>query len=253
MKRLVNSRESLPKINKEIALEACKRFIQESLLKEFEGKLSETESQVKSLMRLLYATNIERNLNMMSARWESPIEEQFLLHLAVGFCSIHPTSLFAPTLDLQQRLLQAYSLRDLVLQLEKDTDVSRFRIEKELLTDEEQKLIMQAEFLEDIWKNSVWFIPQVEIPELEGGRVDLLLWRYKWMHEKYEFDKKLVVECDGYEYHKDKNNFERDRKRDRILKANRFEVMRFAGSEICENAANCALEVIKYIENNWGF
>jgi len=113
--------------------------------------------------------------------------------------------------------------------------------------------VIQVELLEDIWKNSVWFIPQVKVPELEGGRVDLLLWRYAWMHEKYRFDRKLVVECDGYEYHKDKNKFERDRKRDRVLKANSFEVMRFAGSEIHRDAPGCAYEVIKYIEENWGF
>jgi len=114
MKRPINSGESLPKINKDLALELCERFIKEHLSKESEAKPLKRASEVSSIMRFLYTQNIERNLNMMSARWESPIEEQFLLWLAVHFCSLHPTSFFAPTVDLQQRLLQAYSLRDLV-------------------------------------------------------------------------------------------------------------------------------------------
>lgn len=53
----------------------------------------------------------------------------------------------------------------------------------------------------------------------------------------------LAVECDGHNYHKTKEQCRHDRKRDRWLQRHGWQVVRFTGSEIFEDAAACAEEV----------
>lgn len=58
---------------------------------------------------------------------------------------------------------------------------------------------------------------------------------------------KLIVECDGYEYHSDKRAFSQDRNRDRLLQAAGFQVFRFSGSEIIDYPVKCAEELRQYL------
>jgi very-short-patch-repair endonuclease len=74
--------------------------------------------------------------------------------------------------------------------------------------------------------------PQVKIGPY---RVDYLL------DTKY---KKIVIEADGAEYHKDK---ERDRVRDEYLRSKDYTVLRFTGSEIYKNPLNCVCRIIEEI------
>lgn len=53
------------------------------------------------------------------------------------------------------------------------------------------------------------------------------------------------VEADGHDFHdRTKEQAQRDRRRDRILVARGFRVLRFTGSEIYRNAAHCADEIL---------
>lgn len=57
-------------------------------------------------------------------------------------------------------------------------------------------------------------------------------------------DDKLVVECDGAEFHAiAKEQVERDKRRDRYCAARRMCVMRFTGAEINRDPRGCAAEV----------
>lgn len=77
---------------------------------------------------------------------------------------------------------------------------------------------------------------------LEGSkiRVDFLLVPYT------EDDcPQIVIECDGHDYHeRTKEQAAKDRSRDRLLRRNGYEVMRFTGSEIYQKPYRCASEVI---------
>lgn len=75
-----------------------------------------------------------------------------------------------------------------------------------------------------------------------GVRPDLFI----WVPSRPEF--KLIVECDGYRFHSDESTFARDRKRDRILKAEGYEVLRFAGTEIFHDPPAVALELVEYLD-----
>lgn len=56
---------------------------------------------------------------------------------------------------------------------------------------------------------------------------------------------KLIVECDGHEFHeKTKKQAARDKRRDRALQSLGYKVFRFTGTEISGNALACAEEVL---------
>ena len=61
--------------------------------------------------------------------------------------------------------------------------------------------------------------------------------------------RRLVVECDGAEFHAvRKGQIERDKRRDRFFVARNIPVMRFTGSEICRSPRSCAAEIGSWLE-----
>ena len=64
---------------------------------------------------------------------------------------------------------------------------------------------------------------------------------------------KLVIECDGHEYHKiSKKQVKHDNERDLDLKMSGYEVLHFSGSQIYENPWKCAEDTINYILSRTG-
>jgi len=58
---------------------------------------------------------------------------------------------------------------------------------------------------------------------------------------------KLVVECDGREWHSSETQVARDKQRDRYFAARRIPVMRFSGSEINRDARGCAAQIGEWV------
>ncbi|AYO30830.1 DUF559 domain-containing protein [Biomaibacter acetigenes] len=57
--------------------------------------------------------------------------------------------------------------------------------------------------------------------------------------------KKLIIECDGHEFHeKTKEQAARDKQRDRMLMMAGYQIIHFTGSEIWADPYKCAREVI---------
>jgi hypothetical protein len=85
--------------------------------------------------------------------------------------------------------------------------------------------------------------PTFEKVRVEGKsiRPDMML----WVPTRPDF--KLIVECDGYQYHSDKEMFSKDRIRDRVLQQQGYQVFRFSGQEIVQNATLKANEFIDYL------
>ena len=63
-------------------------------------------------------------------------------------------------------------------------------------------------------------------------------------------DTKLIIECDGFKYHSDKESFTKDRARDRILQKKGFVVLRLSGLEIYHDPIGKALELLDYFLEN---
>ena len=73
-------------------------------------------------------------------------------------------------------------------------------------------------------------------------RVDMLMWIP-------EDDRcRIVVECDGFQYHRQKASFVSDRRRDRALKAEGYEVLRYSGSEMFHNPVETGYDLFDYLE-----
>jgi len=58
---------------------------------------------------------------------------------------------------------------------------------------------------------------------------------------------KLIIYCDGTEFHKDPERIIMDKQQDRILQAQGFNVFRFSGSEITSSVGKCVDEVVNFI------
>lgn len=66
-------------------------------------------------------------------------------------------------------------------------------------------------------------------------------------------DLKLVIECDGHEFHeKTKEQVIKGNERDYNLKLSGYEVLHFSGSQIFNEPLKCAFEIFDYIEKRVG-
>lgn len=72
--------------------------------------------------------------------------------------------------------------------------------------------------------------PQVLLPGV--GRVDLLV------------EGRVVVETDGYAFHHDREQFARDRKRDRALELSGYAVLRYTSADVLQSASGVVDDVI---------
>lgn len=70
----------------------------------------------------------------------------------------------------------------------------------------------------------------------------------KYFADIYIPDSNLVVECDGAEFHQDK---ERDNARDEFMKSKGYSVIRFSGSDIHQDALDCASVIIGYLHGSY--
>lgn len=69
----------------------------------------------------------------------------------------------------------------------------------------------------------------------------------------FESDRKIVIECDGHEFHeKTKEQAQKDKERDRFLQINGYEVYRFTGSEIFNNPMKVYFEIEKILFDREG-
>ncbi len=97
-----------------------------------------------------------------------------------------------------------------------------------------------------IW-NSYHLTLQAGFPDYKTNgkstRVDILIWC------PGNENIKLIVECDGFKYHNSKEIFERDRKRDRLLKSKGYQVIRFSGAEIYRDPVGVSEELFDFIES----
>lgn len=75
-------------------------------------------------------------------------------------------------------------------------------------------------------------------------RVDFLI-TYHPIHGE---DHKIIVECDGHDFHeKTKEQAKKDKERDRYFTKNGYKILRYSGSELCEEPLKVFLDVSEII------
>lgn len=78
--------------------------------------------------------------------------------------------------------------------------------------------------------------------------VDFVIEYDDYVNSFLKKDFKLVIECDGFDYHSNKKQMTYDYERENDLKLNGYDVIRFTGSQIYNNPMECLNKIIEYIK-----
>jgi hypothetical protein len=203
---------------------------------------------------------IEENLDLVFDLTESPIETIFVNSLLLAFIKSNPLSLVvqhsvrtAPRQieDFRQRREQFKKFTAWY----KDKHGSLLGID-EFLDQELERGKMEAGEHRYLRRHVVYYeylalenrfhlILQPGLPDIrvEGRSVrpDMLVWIPS------DESVKVIVECDGFQHHSDKVAFIRDRKRDRALKAEGYQVLRYSGSEIYADPVAASVDLADHL------
>ncbi|EDN70716.1 protein containing DUF559 [Beggiatoa sp. PS] len=69
-------------------------------------------------------------------------------------------------------------------------------------------------------------------------------WIGRYRVDFFVSEKNLIIELDGHDYHKTKEQRTHDAERQRFLELNGYRVTRFTGTEIYQNVNKCVKETI---------
>ncbi len=205
--------------------------------------------------RALLPTMYHGGVDVVFDTAESEIEKMFLGSLLIGFLSTDPLGLMfnnpaADAPDMVSNRRDCFkTVREMREKMDANPDGKTLEeacdeIERQAwMSDDELRWWRSLNIVEPLLRNTFHVIPQAGFPHLKVGkrgiRADLLLW------VPNRPDVLIVVECDGYKYHGNQDSFTSDRKRDRLLGANGYRVVRYSGSEIYHEPMTCAAELVK--------
>ena len=97
-------------------------------------------------------------------------------------------------------------------------------------------------------KENIFLFSQAPIEIGKKKYVADFLFEYDPYVNQYDTDVKIVIECDGYEFHqKTKEQVQHDNEREYDLKMAGYEVLRFSGTQIFNNPLKCAEDTYNYI------
>jgi len=230
------------------------QFFESATDKMFEVK---HEDDVQKIIKCLYQNVALRNIKISFQLAESPIEKIFLSQVVIAFFMWNPLSLLIIEPNFYERYEKAIKNEKSMRELAKEEGKTMGKTSEKLLQSKEfsDSIIIPLLYRDMNCFDAVHMFPQInfsgisqinpKFQKLENIRVDILF--MKLNDERF----RLVVECDGYEWHKDK--FTADRQRDRLLREAGFDIFRFSGSEIIHNPIECALQLQQYIQNKWEF
>lgn len=210
-------------------------------------------------LRLTLEILYHQNSNTVFSHSESPIETIFLNTLALCFIRNSLPLVMVPsvpdilsyTKEIDKLIPQIHALAKWYKeQGHEGGDVVTYlagEVRKKAMTKQERACLMRClttyEWL--MLDGAYHLAVQANLPSIKvngkGIRVDLFF----WIPGKDNF--KLVVECDGFKYHSNQDAFVRDRKRDRALQDEHFQVRRYPGSEIWNDPAGAANDLFKYL------
>lgn len=202
--------------------------------------------------------NIRQSINVVFSHAESEIEKIFLNSLIIKAASDNPlflrftNPLFSPEQEIENKR-KFYKYTSEILQLFRKNQSGSvfdnyFKYIYSRDDTEEEKLNMASEFL-DYFVFNMYNRFHVSIKSrFDNIRVNGKSIRpdiFIWLPSVPAF--KLIIECDGYAFHSNKEAFTNDRIRDRELQIRGFQVLRFSGHEIVANPLFKSKELYNYL------
>lgn len=102
-------------------------------------------------------------------------------------------------------------------------------------------------------------VEQADLVEGSGVAYARLVPQFKKGRERYDFallvpsvPSPIFIECDGHDFHeRTKEQAKKDRSRDRRIQGSGAFVLRFTGSEIWADPAECAIEIIDFVSRSY--
>lgn len=199
------------------------------------------------------------NIDLVFQYAESEIETIFLNALYLSYMRLTSHFIFfnPPIKDVPNHIREKRKMTKKFLKyyepMEKSSnkgmrDFAEFLYKTGKIGKEEKDWLDMNSIMHEIFNifNSYEIIIQGGFPNIKNTsnsiRVDMVV----WVPNNENIN--IVIECDGYEYHKDKIAFINDKKRDRQLKDIGFDVRRYSGSEIFVDPIETSMELIKYLE-----
>lgn len=237
-----------------------------SLSKAFIEKAVEDEKREDPEFAKWYSMALETvttiNTNYVFELCESPIEKMFINSLLLGFLKadslgiiIHPTYQDTDTELVEFRTHFKNFLSFLKWydgKFKSWTGIEEYldgEVKAGKMDNAERDYLRQLTFRYHYLRmmNSYHLTLQAKFPGItidgKSIRPDL----YFWLPSDEKI--RIIVECDGFEHHSNKNSFISDRKRDRALQSKGFQVLRFSGSEIYNNPAKVTSDILEYLWN----
>jgi restriction endonuclease-like protein len=215
-----------------------------------------TEDYIRVLQHGLeasYQSGVERIYSLT----ESPIERIFLLSLALSFLYGDPLGLMVtPSSDdapgfvkFRREAFAAVRTVQEMATADPKRSVKGYIAwlqESGQIGAEEAEFWHAQDIVSDIYGDAFHLTPQACFPDIRvdghSVRADILL----WVPARPQFQ--TIVECDGYEYHSSQDRFTSDRRRDRVLKAAGYDVLRFSGQEIFHHPAETGIEFYQHLQ-----
>ncbi len=161
----------------------------------------------------------ENNLKTFQKYSESPLEEALYCEMALMFLGWDRTGFLHVVIDPE------------------DTQTVKNILGRYKTPPDEPNHVQ--DWLDDMSRET-YMVPQAQIKGL--GRVDLVV--NKGPHF-------AVVEADGYEYHKDRQQFDRDRERDRFFQSKGWSTLRFTSETLFKPGCKAGLEFFDSVFQKW--
>ena len=217
------------------------------------------DEQFKKFYKLSVQAVTEENAEEVKALAGSPIERIFLNSLVLSFIKsdglgllVHPTFRDTPA-EIAEFREELRHFKDFVQWFSENqpSDTMENFLDEELrrgaMTQDERyrlaRLIFRYRFIP--LDRSYQMTLQPRFSDVKVGGKTIRPDIYFWIPSRPEIN--IVVECDGFAYHSDKETYKSDRQRDRALKSAGYDVLRFSGSEIVADPVNSPFELASYL------
>lgn len=233
---------------KEEYIPLLKQFIQRSIEDQYiqTPKKGEDEISFGQFYERFVESTFLNNAECVFNNCQSPIERMFLNSLMLLFLRNRMPCLFvtAPFFDTEfelARFRKHYEIIDGLIESYKEvtSDNELIYFEKRLKEKQEKGDFSEEEIIDILSYrhlrktfefNSYHITPQAAFPDFKidnrSIRTDFFIW------VPNDPSVKIIVECDGFEFHNTKASFINDRKRDRLFQLKGYRVIRYSGSEL---------------------
>lgn len=248
--------------SKEKFIPLLELFIQRSIAKQHEESKGDTSPITFGMFYEKFIRGVaERNADYVFEHCQSPIERIFLNSLSLlfiknRFSCLHFTT---PSPDIENAINNKRKVYKAIMDLIEsykeqtgDTELTHFdkALEKrkakgDFTQGEVDDIQMHHSIIQHFEWNSLHITPQAGFPNLKVNGRSIRADLYIWVPSNSSF--RVIVECDGFQYHSDKQTFENDRIRDRLLQFNGYKVIRFSGSEINRDPSKVSGELFEML------